>query len=426
MPRVINGVIDYFNIYNQKYLDGSNNFKPDLLNRVNEDKENIKSKLGDLLVKVKSNDEIMKFNDNLNDTKFWNSYLDEYELEYRKKPRFKEMNSIAVESYVYRSIHSIFTTSNKSDFYKYFDPYYQQKADSINSATEASNSIFSKVLNVQNRMQNDDFNMFDEFEHFLEYSLWANKSSDLCIAAGKEGHKNFGSIDDLKNRKSHILTDSTKDLFELFQELKTKPSLQIDFILDNGALEFISDLCFIEMLYRTQLIDPMKTTIRFFVKQYPWFISDVTTFDFFYTIEHLYFNVFAEEFHKKDMVLNWYRLLNAGKWKIKVHPFFTTPFEYYKMKRVSPDLYDDFASSDLLIFKGDLNYVKLLGNLLWTPTTPLSVALQNFKPTNLVSIRSAKYNLVVNLKDEQILNDLPEKWYSNGDYAMVTLYSKKN
>ena len=152
------------------------------------------------------------------------------------------------------------------------------------------------------------------------------------------------------------------------------------------------------------------------------------------------------------MVHNWNHLIGSRKWQLKVHPFFTTPWEFYKMKRVCPDLYNDLSQSDLLIFKGmfilmkainlfvdklefaniylslsqtgDLNYVKLLGNLMWPSETPFHLALQDFKPTNLISLRAAKYNLMVNLKDERILADLPEQWYANGDYAAISMYRK--
>ena len=61
---------------------------------------------------------------------------------------------------------------------------------------------------------------------------------------------------------------------------------------------------------------------------------------------------------------------------------------------------------------------------MWPSETPFHLALQDFKPTNLISLRAAKYNLMVNLKDERILADLPEQWYANGDYAAISMYRK--
>jgi len=269
---------------------------------------------------------------------------------------------------------------------------------------------------------NDDFDLLDEFSTFLDYSVWGNRS-DLTLNDGLKAADAFALSDDLKERKDKILTNSTNEIYSLFQEFKGKDNLRIDIILDNVGLELVSDLCFIKMLNQTKLISP-NTTIRWFVKKIPWFISDVTSTDFVNQLEHFNFQVFSEDI-KKEMLYNWNRLINTNKWQIKAHSFFTTPYEYYKMKRVSPDLYDDLAQSDLVIFKGDLNYIKLLGNLLWPPKTPFDVAIQEFKPTNLITLRSAKYNLVVDLKDEQIPNNLPEQWYSNGEYAMISMYKKR-
>ena len=306
---------------------------------------------------MRNNAPLAKFNDGLVGQKMWNSYLDEYAGEnFGRVARFKEMNSVAVEGYVYRAIHSILRTSLQTDHFSYLDPFYASKRESLLSATQATNIIFSNVINIPNRrLVADEYDQFEEFEKFLEFSLWSNKSSDLCIKAGKEGHANFGLLTDLQQRKPNILTNSSGELYQLFQEFhdlgKQNKEVKIDFVLDNVGLELISDLCFLEMLYQSRLINPSTTTIRFWVKQIPWFISDVTNFDFMATLEHLFFNVF-DEFSKKEIVLRWNNLFAQRRWQLKVHPFFTTPYEFYKMERVAPDLYRDLASSDLLIFKG--------------------------------------------------------------------------
>lgn len=256
-----------------------------LLQQIDKDKETILKNLNQLLVKVKSNDELTPFDDGQQDANDWNAYLDEYRTDFRKPPRYKEMNSIAVESYVHRKIHSIFTSSTESNFFQFFDPYYAQKLESLKVTKLASNIIFSNCLELKDRMENSDFDLYKEFSTFLSYSLWGNRS-DLTIPAGLSACDNFGLTDELEKQKSKILTDSTSEIFDLFQELKHKDDLRIDVILDNVGLELISDLCFIEMLYQVKLIKP-ETTIRFFVKAFPWFISDVTSIDFITHLEHL-------------------------------------------------------------------------------------------------------------------------------------------
>lgn len=45
------------------------------------------------------------------------------------------------------------------------------------------------------------------------------------------------------------------------------------------------------------------------------------------------------------------------------------------MQDQAPDLYDDLAESAMIIFKGDLNYRKLVGDRKWPWNTPFKVFL---------------------------------------------------
>ena len=184
LPRIVNNVISYFDFYNRKFIEQEKNSP--LASQIIEDKNKIKADLIDLLDRIKENDKLTEFKDKSPDIDYWNLYLEEYRKEFRKEPRFKELNSIAVESYVYRSINSIFKTSNQTNFYQFFDPFYSQKLDSLDRVTKASQLIFSSVLNLRNRMRNDDFDLFDEFEKFLKFSLWANSTSDLVRLSKKK------------------------------------------------------------------------------------------------------------------------------------------------------------------------------------------------------------------------------------------------
>ena len=133
-------------------------------------------------------------------------------------------------------------------------------------------------------------------------------------------------------------------------------------MLDNSGFELLGDLCFIEMLYQTGLIDE-KSKIIFHDKAFPWFVSDVIDADFFWLL-----NCLANEFESeivKSMARRWSKFLQINKtWHLRTHLYWTTCFDFAQMKRLAPDLYDELSKSNLALFCGDLNYRKLIRSAL--------------------------------------------------------------
>lgn len=97
------------------------------------------------------------------------------------------------------------------------------------------------------------------------------------------------------------------------------------------------------------------------------------------------------------------------------------------MQEIDPHLYSNLEQAKIVIFKGDLNYRKLVGDMNWVPTELFSVALRGFQPAPLVTLRTIKADVVVGLKE-----GLAEKtaiqdtdWLTSGKYAVVS-FNKKN
>lgn len=98
------------------------------------------------------------------------------------------------------------------------------------------------------------------------------------------------------------------------------------------------------------------------------------------------------------------------------------------MKCENPALYNKLAEATLVIFKGDLNYRKLLGDINWKYTTEFDEALRGFKPTNLVSLRTLKADLCVGLLSETIesLEKDEPGWMITGKYGLIQSYVQQS
>lgn len=91
------------------------------------------------------------------------------------------------------------------------------------------------------------------------------------------------------------------------------------------------------------------------------------------------------------------------------------------MREIDGDLYVYLGEAHLVIFKGDLNYRKLLGDMNWDPTDDFITCLRGFQPTNICTLRTLKSDLVCGLpqgKAEE-LGRLDPQWMCTGEYGTI-------
>lgn len=161
--------------------------------------------------------------------------------------------------------------------------------------------------------------------------------------------------------------------------------------------------------------------IQFHVKSIPWFISDVLVTDFHWMLEKLSSSD-NEQLQKAGE--KWTNYVKDGKFEL-VEPtsdFWTGPYEFFRMQTVDKKLYDHLAESHLIIFKGDLNYRKLLGDINWRPETDFSTSLKDFRPSNICSLRTIKADVVSGLqngKAESLAKEDP-KWMESGKFGVIS------
>ncbi|PWN22259.1 DUF89-domain-containing protein [Microstroma glucosiphilum] len=143
------------------------------------------------------------------------------------------------------------------------------------------------------------------------------------------------------------------------------------------------------------------------------------------------------------LAATWSQYIREGKFKLSVPvvtklgestglaegDFWTEGVGYDQMGQVAPGLLSELREkSALVIFKGDLNYRKLTGDLQWPTTTPFETSIGALAGSfPLLSLRTCKADVVVGLAEgveERVAKEDP-KWRVNGSYAVVEFVGKK-
>ncbi|XP_013118238.1 damage-control phosphatase ARMT1 [Stomoxys calcitrans] len=351
--------------------------------------------------------QLEKFQQNESDSDLWNNFLSSLP----SGASFFKTCWIYAECYLYRKIYSFFEAS--TDDLRDYDYFAPQKINALQISDNAMEEVLLSIKSVNN---------CDTLSHMLKLNLWGNKC-DLSISSGQEIkpldnlHKQIDCLND------NILIDNSAQIWDCLN--KPGASKSVDFICDNAGFELFTDLLLAQYLIENKLADE----VRFHVKAMPWFVSDTTYNDIKYTLKYL-------EDHKSEVLNKFGRQCskNFNENRFKLCPplekeyFWTTPFEFYRMQEVSPSLYAQLCSSSLIIFKGDLNYRKLLGDFNWETTNDFSSCLRGFQPSNLCALRTIKGPVICGLKSGQAEQLFLKKmdWMFTGDYAVIQFAGKNS
>lgn len=198
-------------------------------------------------------------------------------------------------------------------------------------------------------------------------------------------------------------------------------AVRLDIVLDNAGFELVTDLVLADFLVSSGLV----REVHFHGKSFPWFVSDTTANDFQWVIRQ---TMAANHRWMSKSGVQWQRYLKEGVWSYHDHPFWTQPHEFCDMAADAPDLYATLQSSDLLVFKGDLNYRKLTGDRYWDHTVGFGTALRGFEPAPLCTLRTLKSDLQVGLQPGhgQKLSSQEPDWMISSKYAVIQFCSPKS
>ncbi|KAM5532692.1 hypothetical protein V8D89_013661 [Ganoderma adspersum] len=355
------------------------------------------------------------------------------------------------ECYLYRLIRSFFV---QTKYWKDYDPFLQQKEATFQKSSRAIYALATTMHELERdkaTLASNPDNLKVIFKEMIQMCLWGN-ATDLSMLT----HLSHDDIQHLQSvgrdaqaaRAEYILHDDQEKVWQQLTSLAGKTDSRIDFVLDNGGFELFTDFVFADFLVT---YTPYVSKVVFHPKLIPWFVSDVTPPDFKSTTASLLSPTFFPEEATPDgtpeasasresrehlyaMVKRWESYIESGVFSLSVpreYPlgasdakanFWTSPFPYWNMKELAPELHAHLSESNLVIFKGDLNFRKLTGDVQWPPSTPFETAIGPLSGSfPILSLRTNKADVIVAVDKEvaEKLDQSGEKWRYNGKYALV-------
>ena len=308
------------------------------------------------------------------------------------------------------------------------------------------------ALNPTAQPSTEDLAQAEEllFTEMCEVCLWGN-ATDLSLLTNiplADIQRLQGVAAARQASEAHIVVN---DLAAAFGALRAAaaPGRRVDFVLDNAGFELFVDLVLAGYLLSAGL----ASTVVLHPKALPWFVSDVVPADFaallgaladpqrFFTAEDEQGIAGApladaELRHLAFLFDRWSAFHADGRLLIRPHHFWTEAGSYRRLPHVAPELFEDLKESELVVFKGDLNYRKVVGDVMWPATTPFSEAIGELgHGLRVLALRTCKGDVVVGLpegKDEELRameggggDSGARVWAWKGKWALVQFHDGK-
>ncbi|QLH26093.1 damage-control phosphatase ARMT1 family protein [Streptomyces sp. Rer75] len=231
----------------------------------------------------------------------------------------------------------------------------------------------------------------------LHGSLWGNRA-DLGFRISSGGAASSAG--------APLVADDADVLWRL---LPAGAPATLCLVADNAGRELLPDLVLIDHLLRHRRAE--RVVLQ--VKPYPYYVSDATTSDVVDCLRHL---ARAEGAAGEAGTRLW-AAMAEGRLTVRAHDFFCAPLPYAEMP---DDLRREFADATLTVLKGDLNYRRLVGDRLWSPTTPFADRTAYF-PGPVAALRTLKSDVITGLDaDTEAALDAEERhWRTSGTHALI-------
>ncbi|KAI0017839.1 DUF89-domain-containing protein [Xylariomycetidae sp. FL0641] len=385
------------------------------------------------------------------------------ELEKLGTPTWYNVPWLYCECYLYRRMSTHFTLSNH---WKGYDVFARQKINTFRSSRPAVLELAARYQDLVKQMESDKNKTGPEhdeaqkllFSEMCEICLWGNATDlSLLTSLTYEDIQKLQGSEARKSSEKNILINDLGAAYAVLKKAKAdgKQERRVDIVLDNAGFELYVDLILAGYL----LSSGLATVVVLHPKCIPWFVSDVVPADFAALLGALsnpkpFYETPSEDEKLQDktppplsendvsqlgfLFQEWARMHAEGQLILRPNPFWTHPGSYWRLPAVEKELYNDLKTSEMVVFKGDLNYRKLTGDAAWDPTTPFVEAIGPLGPgsgVNVLALRTCKADVVVGLQpgEDEKLRAMEggggdtgcRKWAWSGKWAVVSFSGGK-
>ncbi|NYI05827.1 damage-control phosphatase ARMT1 family protein [Allostreptomyces psammosilenae] len=236
-------------------------------------------------------------------------------------------------------------------------------------------------------------------------SLWGNRADLAFRVSARQGE--VAGVGDEPALVRDLLVDD-RDL--VWKALRDGAPGRVCLVADNAGPELLPDLALVDHLLRSGL----AAEVLLHVKPHPYFVSDATTADVLAGLRRLA----AAPGAAAAVGARLWEAMGDGRLRIRAHGFSCAPLAYRDMPE---EMRVEFAGASLTIFKGDLNYRRLVGDRAWPGTTPFAERTDYF-PGPLVALRTLKSDVLVGVAGETLaaLDATGPRWRSAGTHALIS------
>lgn len=201
----------------------------------------------------------------------------------------------------------------------------------------------------------------------------------------------------------------------IWAHLNDNPPGQVNIVADNAAEELLPDLLLIDRLLTTR----RASDVVLYLKPRPYYVSDAMTRDATAALRRLV----AAAGPAGEAGRRLWEYCTDGRLVMSAPDFFCSPLSFHDLPA---ELLGEIAGATLTVFKGDLNYRRLVGDRLWPETTSFA-ALTAYLPGPVAALRTCKSDVAVGLSERTVaeLDASEPDWRFAGKHAVVQFAGRK-